>query len=292
MKRAKRLTLGGAVEPYLYLLPALLLLTAFIYYPFFKNIFESFFVVDMLGKIKRWCGFENYQLLFQNVKFVRAMKNTVLYTCVTAPVSIAMGLFLALLARKRRRLSAFYEASYALPMAFCTSIIAMVYQLMLNPSLGVINKIFHLDINWLSNEGLTLWVLMFIQVWLNTGSTFLYMLAGLRNIPDEVLESANLDGAHGFSRLFRIIIPMVSPTIMFLLCTSIARGMMAAGLTMILTQGGPNGSTETIVSFIYYQAIKNRNFNAGYPAATIGFLLSFSMILASFLYEKKGVHYN
>jgi ABC-type sugar transport system permease subunit len=279
------------IEPYVYLIPSAFILLVFTYYPFIRNMLESFFLVDSFGRIRRFVGLENYALLFKNVRFLRALGNTLIYTLVTVPVSIVLGLFLALLARRRRKLSVIYEAVYALPMAMAMSVAAMIFQLALNPAIGIVNKILGLNIGWLQNEQTALACLMLIQIWLNLGFEFLFMLAAVRGISTELLESADLDGAAGFRKITAIILPLVSPTILFLLASGIAHAMIAGGLTLVLTQGGPNGSTETVVSYIYRQAILNQNYNDGYAATTVGYVISFVLILLSFVYERRGVHY-
>lgn len=280
------------IEPFLYLIPSALILIMFTYYPFGKSFLQSFFIVDNFGKAKEFVALENYAAVLGNSRFIRAIGNTLIYVIVTVPISISGGLLLALLAQKRTRTSTIYEAMYALPMAMSMSVVAMIYQLALNPNLGVINKFFQTTTNWLREEKTAFLWLMIIQVWLNIGFDFLFTLSALRGISDEVLESAELDGAIGFKKLTKIILPLVSPTILFLLVSSIAKAMIAGGLTMILTQGGPNGSTETIVSFLYNQAVVSGKYNTGYAATIVGFILSFMLVLLSFIYEKKGVYYD
>lgn len=286
------------VEPYLYLLPSAFILILYTYYPFLKNSVDSLFLVNTFGTIKKFVGLRNYIRLFQDLKFGQSVENTLIYVIVTVPLSIAVGFFFALLARKKRRLSPAYEAMFTIPMATSLSVIAMVFQLALNPTLGIVNKALGRSINWLRSESTAFLCLMLIQVWLNIGFNFLFSLSALRGIPDEILESTEIDGAGGWKKLLHIYIPLSSPTIFFLLCSSMAKAMMSSGLTLILTgngttgsTGGPNGSTETIISYLYREAIVNQNYNIGNPVAVVGFLLSFALVLLSFLYEKKGVYY-
>lgn len=280
------------VEPYLYLIPSAIIIILFTYYPFVKNIIQSFFIVDNMGVVKRFAALENYMSVLQNEKFLLAIKNTLLFVIVTVPISIVAGLALALLARKRRKASPVYEALYSLPMAMSLSVIAIIFQLMLNPTLGIVNKVLGTSNNWLKEGATALPSLMFIEIWLNIGFNFLFMLSAIRGISEEVIESSEIDGARGFTRLAKITLPLISPTILFLLCSSIAKTMITSGLTLVLTGGGPKGSTETIVSFIYKYAIENRNYNIGYAASVVGFGITFVLILISFIYEKKGVHYD
>jgi ABC-type sugar transport system permease subunit len=202
------------------------------------------------------------------------------------------GLFLALLAQKRHRLSFIYETIYAIPMAISTAIIAIVFQLALNPTLGIINKVFKTNINWLYDQQTAFLSLVIIQIWLNLGFSFLFLLVALRNIPPVLLETCALDGASRRQEVLFVTIPLISPTVFFLLISTTAHSMVAGGLTIILTQGGPNGSTEMIVSYIYRQAILNQNYNNGYTATSLGYMLSFIIIFANFIYEKRLINYD
>lgn len=280
------------VAPWLYLLPALLFIGVFTYYPFIANLIDSFFVVDDLGVRRGFAGFSNYALVLGDPSFRRAIGNTIIFALGTIPVSLAIGLVLALVAYDKRKLSPFYETMYSLPMAMSVSVLAMIFQLMLNPTLGIVNQVTGWQLNWLKNPATALPTLMVIEIWLNIGFNFLFLLTAIRGIPTKILDSAKIDGATGWTRITKIIIPCISPTILFLLVTSVAKEMITSGLTLILTQGGPDGRTETIVSYIYRQAILNQNYSLGYAASVLGFLVAFVFIAISFIYEKRGVTYS
>ena len=284
-------------EPYLYLLPALSLLLLFIYYPFFKNTVLSFFTVNRYREIKSFAGLRNYVKILSDEKFLRAVVNTLVYVAATVPASIVIGFVLALLARMKTALSPVYEAMYALSMAISASVIAMIFQFAYNPSMGIFNKIFGLRISWLSDPRTALFSIILIQIWANVGYNFIFLLAGLRSIGDDMLESAKIDGATGFMLLRKIIIPMVSPTLLFLLVKDVAYAMTTCSFTIILIyplfhNGGPNGTTETIMSYVYGKGIEGTNYNAAFAATMVGFVLSSVLMALSLILEKKKVNYN
>ena len=279
-------------EPYLYLIPALALLLMFTYYPFFKNVYLSLFVVDKYRVIKEFCGLENYLKVFNDEKFIKAIINTLIYVAATVPVSMAIGFGLALLARKKKRFSIVYEALFALPMAVSASVVAMIFQLAYNPSLGIINQMTGLNINWLTDSKTALLSLIIIQIWANIGYNFIFFLSALRDLSEEILEGATMDGAKGWRLFSKIIVPLIAPTIMFLLVSDIAHAMTTASFTLILTEGGPNGATETIVSYIYAKAIRGRNYNSAFAATTVGFFMSACMLALSQIIERKKVSYD
>lgn len=290
-KRKKKSSFFHRIEPFLYLVPAAIIIIMFTYYPFLKSFFQSFFIVNDFGERGAFCGIDNYKLLFGDPGFLRAILNTFIYALVTVPLSIIVGLVLALLARRRMKFAPIYESMYLVPMAMSLSVTAMIFQFVLNPSLGVLNKMTGSGISWLNDPHFAFACILFIQVWMNIGFNFLFVLTALRGIPDDILESAEIDGARHFRKLFSIILPLISPTIFFLVVTSIAKAMTSSGLVLILTNGGPESSTEVIVSYLYKAAIINQNNNIGNAATMIGFIICFIMILISFIYEKKAVTY-
>lgn len=291
LKRSRRRRWFKKSEPFLYLLPAAFFIIVFTYYPFIKSFWQSFYLVDDFGLVGRFAGLENYKRLLSDPAFLRAILNTFVYALVTVPGSIAVGLVLALMARKRLRFAPVYESMYLVPMAMSLSVTAMIFQFVLNPTLGILNKTTGSSISWLSDERFAFVCILLVQIWMNIGFNFLFLLTALRGIPDDILESAELDGARGLRRLFRIILPLISPTVFFLVVTSLAKAMTSPGLVLILTQGGPNASTEVLVSYLYKAAIIDQNNNIGNAATMISFILCFVVILFSFLYEKKAVTY-
>lgn len=284
------------VEPYLYLLPAFALLFLFTFYPFVKNTVLSFFTVNKFREIKEFAGLANYVRVLTDETFLQAIKNTLIFVVTTVPVSIVIGLGLALLAKKRRKTSSVYEAMYALSMAISVSVVAMIFQFAFNPSMGIINKATGLNISWLTDPRTALLAIIFIQIWANIGYNFIFLLSALRGMSEEIIESAKVDGATGIRLLTKIILPMISPTLLFLLMKDIAYVMTTCSFTLILTypifhNGGPNGTTEMIMSYVYGKGIAGTNYNAAFAATTVGFVLAGIMMLLSLALEKRKVNY-
>lgn len=284
-------TLFEKIEPYLYLLPAFVLLVLFVYLPFVNNTYLSFNRVNQFREIRAFAGLSNYSKVLTDPVFWQSVGNTFVYVLVTVPLSIIIGFILASLARKKRRLSVAYEVLFALSMATSDAVIAMIFQLMYNPSFGSLNRLLHLNIDWLHDPRYALLSLMLIQIWHNVGYNFLFMLVAQRAIPTALLEGARLDGASEIKLQTRIILPMVTPMLFFLLIKDIAYSMTVANYTLILTDGGPNNMTQTIITYIYSKAIAGTNYNYAFAATVLGFLISGVMIALSMRLERK-VHYN
>ena len=279
-------------EPYLWLLPAFILFGVFTFYPFLVTVFKSLFIVDSYGNLKRFVGLENYAYILKDEVFIKSIVNTIIFTLLTVPVSKILGLLLALLANKRRKTSAFYEASFAVPMAMASSVTAMIFQLLFVPSLGFINGVFGLDIQWLNDPKFALLSIAIVQIWLSTGYAFIFLLSAVRGISQDIIESASLEGATPLQMLFKdFTCPITSPTMFYLIITDISFSVMMMSLSNVLTNGGPQNSTITMMQYIYKQISGTANYTNANPAAIIAFLIAFAATMAGFAWEKKGVHY-
>lgn len=295
MKRTvkkKKVTLFHRIEPLLYLAPAFLVLGVFVYYPFFKTIGESFFLLNSMGQIREFIGIENYVNVLTNTKFLQAIGNAVKFAIFTVPFTVGLSFILAMMAAKKRPVFPIYETLFSLPMAMSTSVSAMIFELMFSPTLGIINSLTGLHIKWLSDKNTAMWVLIIIQVWMNLGYNFLFILSAIRGMSKELTESSDLEGANVVQKAIYIVIPLISPTLFFLLCNSVAKMLMMSNLTLILTQGGPQGSTETMISYMYKQTTENANYNNAYAAAVVAFVITMVATVITFIYEKKGVNYD
>lgn len=279
------------IEPYLWLTPAFLLFMVFVFYPFIKTFINSFFIVDRFGNIRDFVGIENYKYLLSDKNFIKSIGNTIWFVILTVPISKVLGLLLALLANKKRKTSVFYETSFAIPMAMASSVTAMIFQLLYVPSLGFINGFFGIDVQWLTDPKVAMIALAIIQIWLSTGYAFIFMLSAVRSVPEELIESADLEGANAIQKILKIYLPITSPTMFYLIITDLAYGMMMMSLMNILTNGGPYGSTQTIIQYMYNQITGTGNFTAANPVAIIAFIITLIMTLIGFTWEKKGVKY-
>lgn len=279
------------VAPYLWLLPSMLLFVLFTFYPFLQTIYKSLFIVDATGHVKRFVGLENYLYILSDQRFLVALRNSVRFVLLTVPISKVIGFTLAMLANRRRTLSGFYETSFALPMAMAASVMAMIFQLMYVSPLGIIDGILGVDIHWLTDAKYAMLAISIIQIWLSSGYAFVFLLSAIRSVPSDILESASIDGASPLHKVFSIYLPLVSPTMFYLIFTDMAYGMMMMSLVNVLTNGGPSNSTLTLMQYIFRQFNATGNYTNANPAAVITFLLTFLITMATFIWEKKGVHY-
>lgn len=280
------------LEPYFYLLPALFFAVAFTYYPFVETIVNSLFKLNVRAQRILFVSIGNYKAVLENVHFHNALTNSLHFTFMTVPFDVLVALVLALLAERKRLFNRFYEVLFSLPMAISMSAACMIFKILLNNSIGLFNYVFRLDIKWFSDRNYALIGLAFITVWMNLGYNFLFLSAALCNVPQEILEAATMDGARWYQRTGRIVLPLITPTLFYLVCLDIVSNMMMAGPVMVLTGGGPRRSTETLIFHMYERTVSATNMGYGYAVSIVIFLIVFLLILLTFRLEKKGVFYS
>lgn len=279
------------IEPYLYLVPAMLVFAVFLFYPFFKTIFLSLFKTNKLGQAKIFVGLENYISLLTSDSFRNSLVVTVIFVVIVVVGSMALGLLGAMLCQKTFPGIRVFSTAYALPMAIASSSAAMIFKIMLNPTVGIVNKLFNLNINWFTDPKYALISVAVLTAWLNSGINFLYFSAGLGNIDETIYERASVDGANAVQKFFRITLPGLSPIMFYTVVVNIINAFQSFGQVKILTQGGPGEATNLIVYSIYRDAFFNYRFGSAAAQSVILFIIIMALTLVMFKIEKKGVKY-
>ena len=282
---------AAKINPYFYLVPSMLIFAVFLFYPFFKTIYLSLYKTNKMGEAKLFVGLENYKALLSSPSFHNSLKVTLIFVSVVVIGSMLLGLVAAVLCNKAFPGIRFFSTAYALPMAIASSSAAMIFQIMLHPAVGIVNKLLNLDINWLNDPKTALWCVAILTAWLNSGINFLYFSAGLGNIDETIYERASVDGASGIQQFFSLTLPGLSPIMFYTLVVNIIQAFQSFGQIKILTEGGPNESTNVIVYSIYRDAFFNYRFGSAAAQSVILFLIGMVITLIMFRMEKKGVKY-
>lgn len=279
------------VTPYFYLIPSLLVFGVFLFYPFFKTVYLSLYKTNKMGQAKLFVGLGNYKELLSSSSFLNSLKVTLIFVLIVVVGSMFLGLVAAVLCNKAFPGIRFFSTAYALPMAIASSSAAMIFQIMLHPSVGIVNKLLGLNINWLNDPKTALYCVAILTAWLNSGINFLYFSAGLGNIDDTIYERASVDGASGIQQFFSLTLPGLSPIMFYTLVVNIIQAFQSFGQIKILTEGGPNESTNVIVYSIYRDAFFNYRFGSAAAQSVILFIIIMLITLVMFRMEKKGVTY-
>jgi len=291
---------GGGM---LFLWPSILLFGGFVFYPLFKSVYLGFFVSDPFGRGQEFVGFDQYREVLTSPDFRKSLLVTFLFALYTVPTGMVLGLVLALLANQRLRGALFFRTVFSSTIAASVAVAAVMWLMLLNPSAGFVNWIlgqFDLPrVNWLTDpQWRTIWdsgpALMAVSlttIWLNIGFTTLVLLAALQNIPQELYESARVDGASPWSLLRHITLPMLSPSLLFVVVVSTIIAFQSFGQIHILTRGGPLDATNVIVYSIYTDAFINFEYGAAAVRAVALFLLMLTITLIQLRFLERRVFY-
>ncbi|MFD1636997.1 carbohydrate ABC transporter permease [Evansella tamaricis] len=279
----------------LYLLPSIILFSVFLFYPMFKTVYLSFFLTDARGAAAVFVGLENYLYLLQSARFQKSMVSTSLFVLYTVPTSVIIGLFLALIANEKLRGIGFFRTIFSSTMGMSVAASAVIWLFLFHPTVGIINNFLGLfgipAVGWLLDPTWALISIAITTIWMNLGFSFLIILGGLQNIDTHLYESANIDGAGYFYQLRRITVPMLSPTLFFIITITFINSFQSFGQVDILTRGGPAESTNLIVYSIYQDAFINYQFGTASAQAVILFLIVFVLTFLQFKFGERKVHY-
>ena len=279
------------IEPYMYLIPSFLIFGLFVFYPFIKTIVMSMTITNLRGEIKEFVGLENFKEILISPEFHNSILVTFKFVLLVTIPAIVIGFMLALLANNKLRGNRVFELMFSLPMAIASAPAAIIWTMIFHPTNGILNYLLGTQIGWLIDSKYALLSVAIVTVWLNIGINFIFLITGLRNIPDELMESASIDGANYLSRLKNIIIPMVSPQMFLVVFMNLVNSFQAFGQIKLLTQGGPGDSTNVLVHSIYREAFFNGRFEIASAQAIILFVIMMIVTLLQFKFEKKGVYY-
>ena len=279
------------LKPYLFMLPALVLAYVFSYRPFFKTIANSFSLVNFSGRIVEFVGLENYRNLMADHNFQISLLNTFRFALFFIPINLLFCLVGALLVYRKRRFTAFNETLFILPMAVAMSSAALVFRALFNPTIGVINYLLGLSIQWFNDPAWAMVTIIVLGVWMAIGLDFLLLLGALRSVPLQLMEAAEIEGAGALSKFFRIQLPLISPTILFVVSTRFRDSMLLSGPVLVMTEGGPLRSTQTLVYQMYIEGFSGGNYSKGSTISVLVFVLTFLLILLAFRFERRRVFY-
>ena len=295
MRSSVRKRISKASCVLLFILPAIIPLSVFWIWPMIKAIFMSFTDWDYMSSTYNMVGIENYRELFSDNMFYSALKNTFVFTLGTLIPTIVGGLAMAMVLKKNIKGSALYKAIIFSPWITPTVAISIVWSWIFEPQYGFANYILQLfnlpKSQWLQSPGTAMMAVIIVTVWKGFGWAMVFYLTALERVPRDLYEAAAIDGANSWNKFISITLPLISPTTFFLSIITTINSIQAYDQIQVLTQGGPAGSTRTIL-YMYYQTAFE-NFNIGQATAMATVILIIIGVLAGFQFtaSKKWVHY-
>lgn len=277
-----------------FILPTMIGLIVLNIYPIFDTIYQSFFKTGDFGRGNIFVGLENYQKVFADGEVWQSLWNTIKYAIVEVPFSIAIALVLAVLLNRKMKGRSFYRTVIFLPMVCAPAAIAMVWRWLYNAEFGLLNHMFGTKIQWISDGRIAVYSIAVIGIWSILGYNMVLFLSGLQEIPRDYYEAAEIDGATGIKCFFHITIPLLSPTIFFVLVTRVISAMQVFDLIFMVIEKS-NPAFEKVQSLVYlFYNYSFDQMNIGYGSTIVVVLLVVIMILTVFqmIGQKKWVFYN
>ena len=273
------------ITPYLFLLPALVVLGMAVFYPAFQAFSLSFTQYDLdLTQAPQWVGLKNFQKLWSDKVFWQTLRNTFLYLIGVVPILVIVPLVLAILVNQKLRGIRWFRIAYYTPVII-SMVVAGIAWKALYTSDGILNQLLKLvgftdGIPWLTSPDLALWSVMVVTIWKGLGYYMVIYLAGLQGIPVDLYEAAAIDGSDGWQKHWDITIPLMRPYLSLVAVISSISAMKVFEEVYIMTQGGPLNHSKTVVYYVYEKAFQDLEINY---ASAIGLVLFLFILILSII---------
>lgn len=287
LRPSKKTDLG----PYGFVLPHLILFVVFMVLPVVAAFATSFTDWAIVGPVQ-WVGLGNYAGVLQDPSAQRALRVTLTYTVATVPTTLVVSLILALLVNREQWGNSFFRLAFFAPWVLPSAVVAMVWKWMLQPGNGVLD--YYLSrtglissTNWLGNPNVALYALAVVWIWWSAGYGMVIYLAALQDIPQEFYDAAAIDGANGWQRFWYITFPMLTAATSFLVILSTISAMRAFDLFFLMTQGGPGGSTSSVVFQIWQSGFIENKMGFAATMSVLLFVAIFLLALVEFRFVRE-----
>ena len=284
------------VNVLLFVLPAFIPLCVFWLYPICRAIWISFTNWDFMSPSSNLVGFTNYLAVFNDSRFYEALINTIVFTAGTLIPTIVLGLLLALSLSKKFHGSEVLKFIIFSPWITPTVAISIVWTWIFQLDGGLANQIlsfFQLPgLKWISSSDTAMLSVILVTVWKSLGYAMIFYLSALEKVPKDLYEASSIDGAHGLRQFFDITLPSISPTTFFLTIITMINSLQAYDQIQILTQGGPSGSTRTLLYMYYQLGFEEFSMGKASAVATIMMIITVALSIFQFRYSKKWVNYD
>lgn len=291
-RRARRREILTAV---VMLAPSLVFLAAFTYWPILRSLIYGFYDVQLGSPEIFYVGWENYQRLWHDSLFWQSLRNTVIYMVVTVPTSIGLALLLAVALDRKLRGTAFYRSVFFYPVMVPSVAAGMVWVFLYAPGYGPINGMMEMlglpKLEWLYDQQWALPAIIFMSIWKYAGYFMLILLAALQLVPRDLYEAARLDGVSGFRQLMHITVPLISPTLYFVVIIGVLHSYQIFDYVFVMTQGGPADATNVLTFYIYQNAFQFQDIGAASAIANILLLVVIGLIALVALTLGRRVYY-
>jgi sn-glycerol 3-phosphate transport system permease protein len=282
-------------NPYVLIAPVMILTATFTIWPLIFIAYNSMFRWDIVMGTKDFVGLRYFVSIFQDVEFQRTVVNTVIFTVSTVGATMSLALVIAVFLNRNTFVHNAVQAIIFSPHVLSLVSIAVLWMWLMDPVAGVLNQLFGLlgipPSTWMRGENTSLLSIIIVSVWKSLGYQVMIILAGLQTIPNDVYEAARLDRSSRTRTLFEITIPLLSPTLYFLFVVAIIDSFVAFDVVNLMTKGGPNGSSNLLVHWIYEQGRIRYIIGKGMAGSVVLILAVGVVTLISQTVIRRRVHY-
>ena len=270
--------------------PVMILLAAFTFYPFVKCIILSFSVSDPMGNVGMFVGLRMWKKVLGSDEFWQSLKATLLYAGAKGFLTFLLAMFLAYLCTRKTRTSKVYQTMFALPIAIASAPLCAIITYIFS-RYGLFNAITGKTEAWLAVPQTRFWIAVLAAVWSSAGSSFIYLLVGFRNVPDELIECADMDGCSSMREFFQIYIPIASPQIFFVVFLNILSAFKSFSIIKLLVGSNIAPELDVLIVKLYNYGFVRERFEISCVYALVLSIVIFVFSRIQFMVEKKVVFY-
>lgn len=294
-KRHKRMKSKSILDPQkkagsIFVLPSMAIFTVFVYIPLAFSFIFSLFKTNLMFNNIEFLGIQNYITMAHDDRFWNALINTGYYTILTVPIQTILALLVAVALKNNNKINNFFKTVYFIPAICSMTVISIVWSFLLNKDISMIgyllSKVGIALPELLNNPTLAMPTVIAVSVWKNIGFNMVILIGGLQGISDSYYEAADIDGANSWDKMVKITIPMLMPTLSFVIVNSLISSFQVFDQVFVMTKGGPLFKTETIVQYIYNVAFTKNNI--GYASAIAVVLLLITLAVSLTLFKQLG----
>ncbi len=281
--------------PYLLVLPQMVIVCIFFFWPAFQAILQSLYIQDAFGLSLIFVGLENYGKLFADPAYMESLVRSFIFSAVVAVSAMASALFLAVQANKRIWGKTFYTTMLVWPYAVATLVAGILWMFLFNPTVGVIAWVLArmgVDWNYLVKGDQAFALVVLAASWKQVSYNFVFFIAGLQNVPAALVEAAAIDGGGPMTRFWRVVFPLLSPTTFYLLVMNLVYAFFETfPIIHQVTQGGPNQATNILVYKVYKDGVINLDLGSSAAQSVVLMLIVIGLSALQFRFVERKVEY-
>lgn len=292
----KSVRLKENITAWLFLLPSLIFLVIFTLYPIIKTIYLSMFQVDLLTTDPLYVGLDNFKLMLEDETFRKAFINNIWFAIGTVPISLMLGLGMAILVNRTFKGSSFVRTFFFYPTVIPMVAVAFIWLFFYTPEYGLINSLLGLfgaeELNLLGSSETALLSIIVMVIWKEAGFFMIFYLAALQNVPQDLYEASYMDGASKWYQFRRITFPLLMPTTLFSFIIATTNAFKTVDQLVVMTQGGPDNATNLLLYYIYESAFRFMDYGMASTVTVVVLLLMTIIAAVQFFSVERKIHYS